>query len=188
MRPRDGAFMKRSDLEHLIRAAGAISGDGQIVVIGSQAVLGQFPNAPSALLVSMEADVYPPNRPERADLIDGAIGEGSMFHEQFGYYAQGVGRTTAQLPAGWQKRLVPIANANTGGIEGLCLEVHDLAVSKYVAGREKDLAFTALLACHGMTNVEILLERLVRTALPPQLRRLAEARIRRDFAAQGRRR
>ena len=43
----------------------------------------------------MEADLYPRNRPERADLIDGAIGEGSHFHQQFGYYAQGVGERTA---------------------------------------------------------------------------------------------
>ena len=51
--------MRRSDLEHLIRAAGDISGEQQLVVIGSQAVLGQFPDAPVALLASMEADLYP---------------------------------------------------------------------------------------------------------------------------------
>ena len=75
--------MRRSDLEHLIRAAGAISGDSQIVVIGSQSVLGQFPGAPIALLASMEAGVYPRNRPDLADLVDGSIGEGSFFHERF---------------------------------------------------------------------------------------------------------
>ncbi len=84
----------------------------------------------------MEADLYPRNRPERADLIDGAIGEGSHFHQQFGYYAQGVGEDTATLPRGWQKRLVTIKNENTGGVHGLCLEVHDLALSKYIAGRD----------------------------------------------------
>ena len=41
-------------------------------------------------------------------LIDGSIGEASMFHDTFGYYAQGVVESTAQLPAGWQERLVPI--------------------------------------------------------------------------------
>jgi hypothetical protein len=51
--------MKRSDLEHLIRAAGAIADDSDIVVIGSQSILGQFPDAPASLLVSAEADVYP---------------------------------------------------------------------------------------------------------------------------------
>lgn len=56
--------MKRSELEHLIRAAGAITNDKEIVVIGSQAILGQFPNAPAPLLVSAEADLFPLHRPE----------------------------------------------------------------------------------------------------------------------------
>ena len=176
--------MTRSELEHVVRASGAIAEDAEIVVIGSQAVLGQFPNAPAVLRASMEADVYPRNHPERADLIDGAIGEGSRFHEEFGYYAQGVGEATATLPAGWQGRLVRVRNANTGGVDGLCLEVHDLAISKYVAGRPKDLAFTATLARHHMTRKATLLERARRTKLTPTLRKLIEGRIGRDFPAK----
>lgn len=180
-----GACMTRSELEHLIRAAGRIAEDRQIVVLGSQAILGQFPEAPAALLFSMEADVYPRNRPERADLIDGAIGEGSSFHEEFGYYAQGVGARTATLPRGWQERLIAISNANTGGVEGLCLEVHDLAISKYVAGRAKDLDFTATLARHRLVRKETLLERARQTKLAPQLRKLVAGRISRDFGPSG---
>ena len=63
--------MTRAQLEHLIRAAADIADDDELVIIGSQAVLGQYPDAPVELLASMEADVYPRNRPERADLIDG---------------------------------------------------------------------------------------------------------------------
>ncbi len=70
------------------------------MVIGSQSILGQFPDAPAALRASIEAGVYPLRRPEPTDLFDGAIGEGSRFHEEFGYYAQGVGEQTAVLPAG----------------------------------------------------------------------------------------
>ncbi|MGH8676360.1 MAG: DUF6036 family nucleotidyltransferase [Burkholderiales bacterium] len=176
--------MTRSDLEHLIRAAGAIAQDSQIVVVGSQAVLGQFPEAPHALLASMQAGVFPRHRPERADLIEGAIGEGSSFHEQFGYYAQGVSEQTATLPAGWKERLVTVMNQNTGGIEGLCLEVHDLALSKYVAGREKDLAFCALLARHALTRRQTLLQRAAQTKLSQPLRKLVEGRIRRDFPSK----
>ena len=77
--------MKRRDLEHIIRAAASIAEDDEIVIIGSQAILGQHPDAPASLLVSMEADIYPKNHPERADLIDGSIGEGSFFHDTFGY-------------------------------------------------------------------------------------------------------
>ncbi len=132
--------MQRSELEHIIRASGDVAQDDEIVIIGSQSILGQFPNAPMRLLVSMEADVYPKHNPELADRIDGAIGEGSSFHELHGYYAQGVGPETAKLPSGWKDRLVVIKNENTNGIAGLCLEVHDLAVSKFVAGRSKDLS------------------------------------------------
>jgi hypothetical protein len=60
---------------------------------------------------------------------------------------------------------------------GLCLEVHDLAISKYVAGREKDLSFTFELARHGMTNKSVLLERLKNTALRDVIRKLVRQRI-----------
>lgn len=39
--------MKRVDLEHVLRAASAITNERDFVVIGSQAVLGQFPDAPA---------------------------------------------------------------------------------------------------------------------------------------------
>ncbi|MGB5079612.1 MAG: DUF6036 family nucleotidyltransferase [Burkholderiales bacterium] len=178
--------MTRSELEHLIRAAGRIAGEREIVVIGSQAVLGQFPDAPDAFLRSMEADLYPRKNPDLADKVDGAIGEGSRFHEQFGYYAQGVAPDTATLPRGWQRRLVRVANANTGGYAGLCLEVHDLAISKYVAGREKDLEFTRELARRKMTERKILLKRLAATRLGAELARAARGRIERDFLTAGR--
>jgi hypothetical protein len=178
--------LTRSELEHLIRAAGDISRDSQIVVIGSQSILGSIATPPPALTVSMEADLYPMNSPERADDIDGAIGEGSLFHEEFGYYAQGVGPETATLPKGWRERLVSLKNANTRGVEGLCLEPHDLAISKYVAGREKDLTFTAELARHKLTRRDVLLKRLRETSLEASLATIVGARIERDFRAKGR--
>src|SRR5690349_8305002 len=66
--------MTRLQLEHLIRAAADIADDDDIIVIGSQAILGQFPNAPEAMRVSAEADLYPLHHPERANLIEGSIG------------------------------------------------------------------------------------------------------------------
>jgi hypothetical protein len=180
--------MRRSDLEHLIRAAGRIAGEREMVIIGSQAVLGQFPGAPVALLMSMEVDLYPLSRPDLADKVDGAIGEGSVFHQTYGYYAQGVGPGTATLPSGWRRRLVRIENPNTGGYAGLCLEVHDLAISKYVAGREKDREFTREMARHGMTIRTTLLKRLAVTKLEPALSKLVAGRIARDFPRPPRKR
>lgn len=173
--------MRRSDLEHLIRAAGRIAGERELVIIGSQSVLGQFPDAPVALLMSMEADLYPRAHPELADKVDGAIGEGSAFHQSHGYYAQGVGPDTATLPRGWQRRLVRVENANTNGYAGLCLEVHDLAISKYVAGREKDREFTRELARYKLVDRMLLEKRLAVTRLDAAMAKLVKGRIARDF-------
>lgn len=169
--------MKRSELEHIIRASGEIAGDDEIIVIGSQAVLGQFPNAPVRILVSMEADIYPRNDPKKADEIDGAIGEGSSFHELHGYYAQGVGKETAVLPEDWESRLVAVNNENTNGVTGYCLEVHDLAISKLIAMRPKDLEFVQELAREEMIEKKTMLRRLKHTDLDPPILRAVRARI-----------
>lgn len=178
--------MTREQLEHLIRAAAVIADDDEIVVIGSQAILGQFPEAPEPMRVSVEADLFPRNHPERADILEGSIGELSPFHETFGYYAQGVGEETARLPKGWQERLVVIQNENTRGAKGLCLEIHDLLVSKTIAGREKDLAFLQVAAEHRMAEPEILLRRLGTVEVDPEIRGAARAAIERAFGIQAR--
>ena len=157
--------MQRSELEHIIRASGDVAKDDEIVIIGSQSILGQFPDAPMRLLSSMEADVYPNHHPELADRVDAAIGEGSSFHELHGYYAQGVGPETAVLPGGWKHRVIVVKNENTNGIAGLCLEVHDLAISKFVAGRYKDLEFIQELIRHEMIQKKIMQTRLAEAEL-----------------------
>src|SRR5438067_5934406 len=136
-----GIAMNFAQLEHIIRAAATIADDDEIVIVGSQSVLGQFPDAPAELLRSMEADVYPYRHPERWDLIDGSLGEGSPFHLTFGYYAQGVGPETAVLPAGGEERSIRIRTANTRGATGTALEIHDLLVAKHDAGRDKAREF-----------------------------------------------
>jgi len=173
--------MRRSHLEHIIRAASSITGDMEIVILGSQAILGQFPDAPEGLLRSVEADVFPKNIPELADLIDGSIGELSPFHQTFGYYAHGVGRETAILPRGWEERLVPVSNENTGGAKGWCLELHDLLLSKYAAARERDLDFNREVIRLGLARKERLLELLADMPLDDsRLQRIREY-ITRDF-------
>lgn len=173
--------MKRRELEHVIRAAAGIADDPEIIVIGSQAVLGSIPDAPSTLVVSVEADVIPKNRPERAELIEGAIGEGSLFHDTFGYYANGVGYDTAVLPKGWEKRLVPVRSADTGGATGWCLELHDLILSKYAAGREKDLRFNEELIRTGRIDRRRLLSLLRTLPVSEAARRRISRLVERAF-------
>jgi hypothetical protein len=50
--------VKRDELEHVLRAAGAITGVSTWVIVGSQAILGALPDAPAELLVSQEVDFY----------------------------------------------------------------------------------------------------------------------------------
>lgn len=86
--------MRREQLEHLLRAASTVVGERDILVIGSQSILGTFPDAdlPLEATTSIEADLAFLDDPadEKADQVDGAIGELSKFHETYGYYAQGV--------------------------------------------------------------------------------------------------
>lgn len=168
--------MTRAQLEHIIRAAAVIADDDELVIVGSQAILGQHPDAPAEVLASTEADVFPKHYPERADVIDGAIGELSQFHQTFGYYAQGVSERTATLPSGWQQRLVAVRGPGTRGATGWCLETHDLAVSKLVAGREKDIDFVRALVKHGLIDVKTLGERLASTPLDEQVVAAVRAR------------
>ncbi|MGO9409536.1 MAG: DUF6036 family nucleotidyltransferase [Spirochaetia bacterium] len=160
--------MTRNQLEHLIRASGSIAGSDTVVVIGSQAILASFPEAPQELLASMEADLYPLDDPRKADVIDGAIGEGSPFHEEFGYYAHGVGPETAVLPPLWTERAVTIQNRNTHGIAAICPSPQDLAVSKLAAGRAKDFEFVRALLRHKLLDKEAVARAV--EELPPEQR------------------
>jgi len=146
--------VKRPELEHLIRAAGSIANSRELVIIGSQAILGTFPDPPSELTISQEADLYPLDAPEKAELVDGSIGEKSPFHDTFGYYAHGVAPETAVLPRNWPSRLARVQNQNTNGIAGLCLSPVDLAISKLVAGREKDLSFVKAMLRYKLVQIE----------------------------------
>lgn len=76
--------MNAEQLRHILRAAAAVTGEKVFVVIGSQAILGTHPDAPRSLRRSIEGDTYPKHHPEKAIEVDGAIGELSPFHQEFG--------------------------------------------------------------------------------------------------------
>lgn len=180
--------MTKEELEHILRAAGAILDSAAIVVIGSQAILGAFNyrELPEAATRSLEADILPLDDPEetKADLIDGTIGEGSMFHQTFGIYAQGVGARTSRLPQGWRERLMPWSQSETGTLAGWLLDPYDLLISKYFANREKDREFCRGLAQTGKLGQAVLLERLNITTLNPEERDRIRSAIARDFSGQ----
>jgi hypothetical protein len=152
--------MNRVQIEHILRAAAQITGERLFVIVGSTSILAQYPNPPEELVLSREVDIYPKNRPDLTDEIDGAIGQGSHFEETHGYYADGVSPETAVLPYDWEVRAIQLTNENTGGAIGLAPEIHDLAVAKLYAGREKDVEWVKAVATHGLIDIEELSRRM----------------------------
>ncbi len=144
--------MTRQQPEHVIRAAGSITNERVILVLGSQSVLGSTENASEKLLLSIEADVFPLKAPDKTEPINGSIGEISQFHETFGYYGHGIAPESCPLPTGWEKRLSTLRNENTNGITGLCLGADDLPRSKLAAGRPKDLDFVTEMLATGIVT------------------------------------
>ena len=170
--------MNRAQLAHLLRATANVTGHTDVLVIGSQAILGSFDEEelPDAATRSMEADLGLLDDPseERSDEIDGSIGEMSRFYEMYGYYGQGISVTTAVLPDGWRDRLVLFENEGTRPARGWCLEPQDLVIAKLVRGDPKDYDFADALLQVDIVSGAILLDRLGGTDLT------AEARARID--------
>jgi hypothetical protein len=163
--------MTRNQLEHAIRAACDVSNDTELWVFGSQALLGEFPDAPESLRASIEVDVQPKNRPEAVDVIDANLGELSLFHQTHGFYVHGVSIDSAILPEGWEERTKPISDPiSTRGNTGWCIELHDLAASKLAAYREKDREFVRLLLIEKRLDSAVLDERIGALNIEDQLR------------------
>ena len=173
--------MTRAGFEHAVRATGAVLGLDEVLVIGSQAVHASLDEPlPEEALRSIEVDiaVIGDEDGHLADLIDGSIGEASMFHETFGYYAQGVVEQLAVLPTGWKDRLVRFESPGTNGVVALCLELHDLWISKAIANRQKDIEFCRALLDIGVVDPAELRARLVLVNdLPGTVRRIVDHHI-----------
>jgi hypothetical protein len=175
--------MKKRELDHVLRAAGRITGEKQFIIIGSQALHGTYPDLADDIVKSAEVDLLATKSPKRTEWLN-AIGVYSQFHETFGYYADPVDEKTATLAKGWKGRLVQLPSGETEGVTGLCLEPHDLAIAKYVASRDKDLVFTRELARRGIVSEERLLSLLEQTQIAEHARSRIRDQISRDFHAE----
>ncbi len=165
--------MRRAQLEHAIRTACQIIGRPEVIIVGSQAILGSFDEnqLPAEATMSVEVDILPiaddnTQTAQLADLIEGVAGEFSPFEELHGFSIDGVDLQTSALPNGWRQRLVKVSNANTaapGGepvFTGWCLDKEDLCVAKLCALREKDQNFVDALLRAGLVDPTTILTRL----------------------------
>jgi len=177
--------MNRAQLELVVSEIARRFDLDYFYVVGSAAVLAWIPDATAGILTATrDVDVIPdPAEPERLsrlmDQIDFVLGEASDFDIEHGVYAQAVDDSTVTYaPAGWKDRAVPL---RVGDKTALCMDLHDLMLSKYGAGREKDLLFNRALAGTGEVSGAILVARLQDVRCDDRLHELIHARIAADF-------
>jgi hypothetical protein len=153
----------REQLAHVLRAVARISGERDVLIIGSQSILGSYPEdvLPARATGSMEVDMAFFADPDgaKADIVDVNLGEFSEFHNEFGYYPQGVSVSTGVFPVAWRDRLVVFQTPGTGQGRGLCLDPHDCILAKLVRFDEKDIDFAVALVKAGLISLDTLAER-----------------------------
>jgi hypothetical protein len=138
------------DLDRAVRTIATHFKAEKVIIIGSQSVLLEWPDAPILMRTSGEIDLYPGNarewealkNTEASEEIFALFGEGSTFHETHGFYIDGVDETTAKLPRGWYDRAIVRDVENAGVlVVAVAPSPHDLAVSKMHRLEEKDIAY-----------------------------------------------
>ncbi|WP_221630689.1 DUF6036 family nucleotidyltransferase [Humibacillus xanthopallidus] len=162
--------VRREQFAHVLRAASKIADDREILVIGSQSILGTYSEdeLPDEAQASIEVDVtfFDDMDNAKSDRVDAFMGEDSQFHATFGYYAQGVDLTTATPPACWQQRVVRYESPGADGAVALCMDPHDLVCAKLAAFREKDKRFSMALLDAGIVDLDVLLARAATLEVP----------------------
>jgi hypothetical protein len=173
--------VNRQQLAHLLRSACVVAHDVDVLVLGSQSILGSFDeeDLPPQATASQGADIafFDDPRRDKADEVEGAIGEMSTFHEENGVYAEGVHIEVAVLPDGWKDRLVSWDLQSSKPARPHFLDPHDLAISKLVAGRPKDYDFVLALIRSGLLDGGVIRERasMLASETDPRVGRRIEA-------------
>lgn len=163
--------MNLEQFHHGIRAAREVlrhqGASGALVIMGSQSILASYSAMvlDSALMMSAEVDILPiaADRDEvnrLSDHLDGSLGQESHFHESFGFHVDGISIETSVLPDGWIDRLIPEVDPSSDAT-GWCLDPHDLAVAKLIAGRPKDNDFVDILVAQRLVDPVVVREGLL---------------------------
>lgn len=133
-------MLRRPDIDHILRAAAALSNHSRFVVVGTGAVIITARHIPAGMMMTSEIDIYADNVADPdpiSDLIDASIGEGSQFHRTFSYYCDGVSPGTAIMPVDWRDRSTEYVTPDSL-VTAVCPDANDIAIAKLCAWREKD--------------------------------------------------
>ena len=130
--------MELAHIERLLAEARRLSTHTEYVIVGSLSVLGVMGSRPipPRMLMSIDVDCYMRNDPGRTYDLKPALGEGSRFERENGYYLDPVSPSLPTLPEAWEHRLVRVDFAS--GVTAYFLDPNDAAVSKYARGEPRD--------------------------------------------------
>ncbi len=153
--------MRREDLGRLFSRARDLCGETDYVVFGSLSVLGYAGEVPPRMAASIDVDAYTRKDPGRIFDLTSALGQGSPFETEFGYYLDPISPRVATLPEGWPDRLTRIELAPD--LAAWFLEPNDAAVSKYARLEPRDREWIRPGLRAGVLSVAILQARFART-------------------------
>lgn len=147
-------------LTHIVEVVRALVHPTQIIVLGSSSLLARHATLGEEghpLELSLDADLLiEPSDEATAAIVHEAVGEGSLFHREYGVFAEllrpEIGET---FPPGWFERCVPLE----GDEDVRCLDPYDLAVAKLALAREKDLELLRALVAAGILDVDTIVDR-----------------------------
>jgi hypothetical protein len=128
---------------HICRSAASIANVREVTVFGSSAIVPWIERERpwAEFWPSMELDIDPGGE-KLATLVDGSLGEGSLFEETFKVRAHGVSIAAFTAPADWPGRaglfVEPASGTRIRAPHPL-----DLVVSKLTRGDPHDWAFAA---------------------------------------------
>lgn len=153
--------MRREDLRRLFAAARDLCGETDYVVFGSLAVLGYSGEVPPRMAASLDVDAFSKSDPGRIFDLAPALGQGSRFEAEFGYYLDPISPQVATLPAGWSDRLTRIQLEPD--LAAWFLEPNDAAVSKYARMEPRDREWIRPGLRAGVLSIALLDARFART-------------------------
>jgi hypothetical protein len=153
--------VKREDLGRLFARARDLCGERDYVVLGSLCVLGVAGEFPPRMAASLDVDAYTRSDPKRVFDLVPALGQGSPFEAEFGYYLDPISPRVATLPHGWEERLTRIQLGED--VAGWFLEPNDAAVSKYARMEPRDREWIRPGLRAGLLSAAVLEGRFART-------------------------
>ncbi len=160
--------MQKSDLFELVRQIKQIAPEEIPIIVGSQAVHVITQILPEIVQQSIECDfLLASGKSETRAEINKKLGVFSSYQLEHGFYADALGLATVILPTGWQERLQKFEDEN-GNVIAYVAEIHDIAISKLIAGREKDFLFLKELFVREFIEIDVFLERVFLVQSMPQ--------------------